>query len=783
MPATTLLGSENLLIEANSNSVQSVTSTPDDTAVVPVTVSTPANVDLQISGTAPASATLGSEVPLSWTVTNAGGGPASAAWTDAVYASPSSTFNSATAVLVATSPALSTLAAGASYTQAESVSLPAAALGDGYLLFVANNDAAQAETNTANDAFPLAISLQAPSLAVTSVTAPTTANLGDTVPVSWTVTNNGAVSTVAGWTDAVYLSDSPTLDGSSTLVGNFAAPVNSGLAASASYTQNEQVTLPYAMTGSDYLVVVADSNGSQPLTTGSATVSNAAAINVSAPDLAIAASAPSSAVLDEPFNVSWTVTNSGSVAANASWEDAVFVSNSSTFDPQAATPLTTVDAPSALAAGASYTSNATVTITHNLPAGQYYLYFVADRNNDQGQSNEADKVYQVPLTVSGPALSVNIDSAPASAVAGSGTELGVSWTVTNDSSSDAMGTWHDNVYLSTQPTLNLAAPGTYWSLASAAAPLAGPLPSQSSYTQSLNVAIPSVPTAGTYYLVVEASADGGQAETDTSLSEASSSIVLSLPAVNLEVTSANVSSATVVAGSSVALNYTVTNQGTAATSTTWNDDVYLSNSPTLNASSMLMTSASPTTPIAAGETYNESVNVSVPSTLNGPEYLLIVPDSGETQGESEPSAVDALPITVTLPAVALATAITAAPSTAESGSPISVSWSVTNEGTATTSAVQWQDVVYLSTSATNISAATELTNFYPGTSAYGETQLPLRPAAATRRLQPRRCRPAWRQERITWWFKLTAATVRPKPPVLQAWRLCRWSSMAQRMST
>ena len=64
-------------------------------------------------------------------------------------------------------------------------------------------------------------------------------------------------------------------------------------------------------------------------------------ITVSAPDLTITtATAPTSAVVDSPINVSWTVQNIGSVSAPGKWYDAVYIGSSPTFNASSDTFIT-----------------------------------------------------------------------------------------------------------------------------------------------------------------------------------------------------------------------------------------------------------------------------------------------------------------------------------------------------------------------------------------------------------------------------------------------------------
>ena len=189
--------------------------------------------------------------------------------------------------------------------------------------------------------------------------------------------------------------------------------------------------------------------------------------------------ATNQAVVGTPLPVSWTVANQGTAATNASWEDAVYVSSSSTFNPATATLLTTVPAPSSLGVGASYTSTADLQLP-SMAAGQDYLYFVANSNQDQSESSFANNVLPESISVvGGPDLTISATAPATEIVAGNNVSFPVSWTVTNNSAYDATASWSDNVYLS--PTADYDA-STAIPLGTFAAPIQGPLNAGSSYT-------------------------------------------------------------------------------------------------------------------------------------------------------------------------------------------------------------------------------------------------------------------------------------------------------------
>ncbi len=95
---------------------------------------------------------------------------------------------------------------------------------------------------------------QAVDLAATSVTAPTTADVGQSITVSWQATDQSSQATTGSWQDSVYISPTPTITSSSTLLGM--VPENITLADEASYNASLTATLPAALAPGYYYVLV-----------------------------------------------------------------------------------------------------------------------------------------------------------------------------------------------------------------------------------------------------------------------------------------------------------------------------------------------------------------------------------------------------------------------------------------------------------------------------------------------------------------------------------------------
>jgi hypothetical protein len=143
--------------------------------------------------------TLGESTSVSWTAENIGSVAATEDWYDAVYVGSSPTFNTTedTYVTSFSESKQSPLAAGASYTDSESITLPAdAPIGDEYLIFVTNYygvlgdeyiGEAQGEASYTNNTYALPITVTAPDLTITTTTAPSSAIAGQSVTVTWSV--------------------------------------------------------------------------------------------------------------------------------------------------------------------------------------------------------------------------------------------------------------------------------------------------------------------------------------------------------------------------------------------------------------------------------------------------------------------------------------------------------------------------------------------------------------------------------------------------------------------
>ena len=182
--------------------------------------------------------------------------------------------------------------------------------------------------------------------------------------------------------------------------------------------------------------------------------------------------------------------------------------DSSTFTPSAITLVgptgtITVNQPQ-LVSGTTYS----ITFAPQATQGTYTLTVAPSVADLAG--NAMAQPFTGSFTVALPDLAVTSASAPTSAVVGSA--VPVSWTVTNQNTTNpAIATWTDAVYLSTRSVLD----GTAVALLGVSAPPQSPLAAGGSYTLTQMVNLPGNLPAGSYYLLFVTDANGAQAESDS----------------------------------------------------------------------------------------------------------------------------------------------------------------------------------------------------------------------------------------------------------------------------
>ena len=288
-----------------------------------------------------------------------------------------------------------------------------------------------------------------------------------------------------------------------------------------------------------------------------------------------------------------------------------------------------------------------------------------------------------------------ISSAVAPTILSPGETTRVSWSAANRGSVATDASWSDSVYLSADAALD----GGDTLLGS---PLSAPttLAPGASYTRDTSFSVPTT-EPGSYYLLFVADAGGDQAEADEANNVRAVPVTVTgtsskLP--DLVVTDATAPSSAQVG--SIAVSWTLKNQGNAAAPGGWSDAFYLSTDATYDSLDTNITSYYQFNSLAAGASQSFNTTLSLPGVPAGSYYLLVVADGYHSVTESdENNNVKAVPITLTVPNVDLVVTAADAPATAKSGATADLSWTIKNQGTDPATAI-WYDNVYLSTDAT-----------------------------------------------------------------------------------
>jgi hypothetical protein len=651
----------------------------------------------------PTSGTGGASIIVGYTVTNTGVAATDASsWTDEIVFSPTVALNSATEIVLGSFVHNGTLAAGASYNATDTVTLPNQFNATGYIAVLTDPAGAVTEPNRGQEYItgPAAIVVTSPyaDLTTEAVSAPTSANDGDLITISWRVRNLGDAATAAagGWTDKVYLSQTDRVTSSSILLGE--VPHSAGLAVGASYTGKASFALPGGVTGAYHVLVVTDANSAdyQGGRTSNDTGEAPAALLINAqpsPDLTVTAvSVPAVTVPGVPTTITFTVQNVGEAIARGPWTDQLVLLYGANFANSSL--LATVQRVNDLAVGASYTVTETVTLPA-LPDGPVEIAATTDVAQSVSEAGRfANNTFDSAVfNTTHPDLVPGQVQAPATIV--SGQNLTVSWTTTNNGTGPALPGWTETVTLVQGTTTTVIGTVTQTT----------PLAAGASLARQITDALP-ISLSGAFQVLVTVDSGNAVAETSGTRTDNTASVPLSVtlaPYADLAVSNVTAPAVTIADPATVTIGWTVTNNGTGAGITsTWTDQVIVSASGLVgNSDNLVLGRYVHNGGLAVGASYSNSQTITLPPGFNGRYHLIVLTNAGGTVFENgltannqaqPPTPFDVVPYPY---ADNVVTSVTPAAGAA-SGKSLSLTWVVTNQGIGTTDTSEWVDNVYLS---------------------------------------------------------------------------------------
>ncbi|MEM9824403.1 MAG: CARDB domain-containing protein, partial [Bacteroidota bacterium] len=348
---------------------------------------------------------------------------------------------------------------------------------------------------------------------------------------------------------------------------------------------------------------------------------------------------------------------------------------------------------------------------NNASAGVCYIYVYADGDDDIYEfTDEGNNVLRSnPIVVFAPPpvdLTI-LNATNLSDTLSSGQSINVQWMIENLGSSTEVwdyGLWYDGIYLSTDE---------FWSnddLFVKDFTQAGPLGTNQTYADNQVFDLPQG-ISGDYYILLVADNvgllnDGNdvnnvrviypQSNPDGSGPLKTIHIELS-PSPDLQVNTFVAPSAG-TSGQPIQVHWKVTNAGAGMTTGTWTDKVYLSTDFIIDQGDLIIGTQSQELNLATNESYEDTIDVFLPSSVAGNFVLIFRTDANNTvfefNGENNNTFLTYLTVSQPPPSDLLVSDINFS-NMAMVGEPFSINYTVKNEGTNPASG-QMRDLLYFS---------------------------------------------------------------------------------------
>ncbi|HET9129437.1 MAG TPA: CARDB domain-containing protein, partial [Terriglobia bacterium] len=482
-----------------------------------------------------------------------------------------------------------------------------------------------------------------------------------------------------------------------------------GLAEGTSYSRTETMFGPASGSGRYNVFVITDS-GKVVFENGNETNNSASApsqfdlMPFPYADLKmISVNAPATAQSGNLLTVTWVVRNDGIGRTDLTqWSDIVTLARNA--DGTNAVTSVAFDHIGVLEVGGQYERTASLTLPNTL-SGTFYVMVKTSGPYEFIFNNSLNIGFAGPVIISqspSPDLFVTSISAPTSA--NESDSIDITWTVRNIGLATAAGSWTDTVFLR-KPGMDPADPATPRPIVLGSFTYSTAVDPGISYTRTERFKLPAR-IEGLWQVVVTTDQSDrlyeGNPEPANNTTADDATILLSLlPRPDLQVQTMTAPD-TVTAGSTAAVSFTVVNRGPVATSTPhWVDRVYLSLDNKPGADDILLATVDNGSALDKDEAYTSTTSSAIiPERFRGHGYFLVIADAD--------GAVDEYPAVnennnyavkeVFVQAQPLADLVTSAvivPVQAVYSSEISIRFTVTNNGSATTNRSSWTDTVWI----------------------------------------------------------------------------------------
>ncbi len=536
---------------------------------------------------------------------------------------------------------------------------------------------------------------------------------GETVIVSWTITNAGIKTATGPWHDGVYLS-ADNVPGNDIYLGNFV--YNNSILSSQSIVRVQTVTIPKGIaTGGDYYIIMHEDMYDdlfEGLDFEKGETNNYTAsmlpINIQitpSPDLIVTnVIAPQNAFSGQETIFKWSVLNQGNGGTTVSaWHDKLYLSLDEVVD-SSDIELAYVRNPALLPAGDLYNSSVTVTLPNGL-SGTYYVLVEANADKMVDETTTTNNMETASFVINltpPPDLQVTEVVTPASGF--SGQNINMSYKVENLGTGPTVGSfWRDYVYISTNNTPAITAGDVYLDYYNNNTELLV----GGNYTRSISPYIPPQ-VSGTCYIKVWTDRNNNIFEhtyDNNNVMVSPSSINIIFQGPDFEVTSSSIDTPPpVLAGHNIQVSWSVENFGTVRTPNWyWQDAVYLFTNTVFdvtNATKLGYVTHYGNLDINA--TYSLTGTFELPRNIAGNYNVAVVvdePDWVVEVSETNNTSTNMITAIEARPADLVATALDIN-SSLKSGDAVTIRWTVENQGTGDTFRTDWYDDIYITDDST-----------------------------------------------------------------------------------
>lgn len=661
----------------------------------------------------------GATVSMQWTIENLGSAPNPKSWRDYIYFSTQpNDLDLSHADFIKANTSNAVLQPDSSVTLTASVKIPDDLSAGNYYWYVRTdatnqiNEYTQEDNNVGGGA---AFTVLNPDLSIASLSLPDTVQAGQSSLFSATLLNIGQGDLSSSlWKSQLRFST--TIDDfNSNLVGEITFDDGQAVTSGGQAFIQDLIKWSDNTSGKYYYRFDLDfTDQIQEENEGNNTLTDSLFMlpapptppDTTAPDLAaLPLVVPDTAIAGESISISYSVQNIGNEAIqNQSWQDYLYLSDTSILTPEASL-LKVVNKNQSLNPGGTYTGQVNISLAPLLEGGTYYLFAVVDYLQEvSGDTLRGNNIVSKTLIVEGyPPVDLDVTAANVSVGnIGSGQSLQVEWLVKNQGpvSTPALF-WEDAVFLSSDPVWDPADMelGTQVRF--------GALSAGDTYFAESDISIPNG-LSGPYYLIAVADKEGINPDFDTTnnfrvvqigtQTDTTPITVTPTPPPDLELTWLN-PSIQLTAGQPFEVVYKVENNGVGPVEgANWLDFLLLSTDQTPGENDLALGSLLKNQVLEVGESYMDTLSVTIPITYTGNYLLILLTDAGDQvyENNQEANNVIANPVLVNQAAPAdLVISDVTAPSTAASGEEVTVSWVLNNQG-LNAALGSMQTAVYLS---------------------------------------------------------------------------------------